>query len=82
MRCCAAAALWEEVQKFWGGEEDRRPYLPPWCLQGHQVDTLIGRSAVEPSNFTYWVPPPPPADAPGGPPSAPNAPPRPIKVLL
>ena len=51
-------------------------------LQGHQVDTLIGRSAVEPSNFTYWVPPPPPADAPGGPPSAPNAPPRPIKVLL
>ncbi|KAK9919147.1 hypothetical protein WJX75_009706 [Coccomyxa subellipsoidea] len=52
----------------------------PTNLSGRQVEHLIGRSAVEPSNFTYWIPPPPPLPPPGVNPPAPNAPPRPIKA--
>ncbi|BDA46964.1 CSC1-like protein At4g02900 [Coccomyxa sp. Obi] len=52
----------------------------PTNLSGRQVENLIGRSAVEPSNFTYWIPPPPPLPPPGVNPPPPNAPPRPIKA--
>lgn len=37
---------------------------------------------MEPSNFTYWIPPPPPLPPPGVNPPAGNAPPRPIKVCV
>ncbi|KAK9843537.1 hypothetical protein WJX81_008012 [Elliptochloris bilobata] len=54
----------------------------PTNLSGHQVETLIGKSRVEPSNFTYWVPPPPPPSPPGTPqaPSSSQSRPQPVKA--
>ena len=46
------------------------------------MDNLLGQSALGPSNFTYWIPPPPPPLAPGAEVPRATAPPRPFKARL
>jgi len=49
--------------------------------QGHQVETLIGKSRLQASNFTYWGPPPPPPSVPGTPvPPSSQSRPQPVKA--